>query len=299
MSEPLPCLTVTVEEAARALGISRNGAYAAVKRGEIHTIRVGRKYFVPIAWLEEKLGVAVEALPAAPLPPPPASSKRAPVQHRLRRFTPEEDAILTARYAAYDPTEAIANDLDRDAGTVRQRIFFLGLRRSSHISRALEWAPEHLRAKVHDCPPDEWLAACHQWRDQQREQWRHAEAEEAAQQEARLTAVAAEIDQRLDLTRNQKIQAKRMAGLTLESIARQYDISRERVRQIADPDYVPPISSKRLPPHERLARLDTAQANRRQRLITQAATALFEQWQMLPPEAKAKFRSMIDGNDVE
>ncbi|MGD9615133.1 MAG: helix-turn-helix domain-containing protein [Alphaproteobacteria bacterium] len=34
-------------EAAQELGISRNGAYEAAKRGEIPTVRIGRRLLVP------------------------------------------------------------------------------------------------------------------------------------------------------------------------------------------------------------------------------------------------------------
>jgi excisionase family DNA binding protein len=39
--------TISVSEAARILGLSRNGAYAAVARGELPVIRIGRKLLVP------------------------------------------------------------------------------------------------------------------------------------------------------------------------------------------------------------------------------------------------------------
>jgi excisionase family DNA binding protein len=48
-------LTVTAAEAARLLGISRNLAYEAARRGEIPTIRIGRRILVPIAALERLL----------------------------------------------------------------------------------------------------------------------------------------------------------------------------------------------------------------------------------------------------
>ena len=44
--------TLTVEEARRILGIGRNAAYEAVRRGEIPVIRVGRRYLIPRAALE-------------------------------------------------------------------------------------------------------------------------------------------------------------------------------------------------------------------------------------------------------
>ncbi|WP_407531006.1 helix-turn-helix domain-containing protein [Methylobacterium oryzisoli] len=41
-------MTLTIDEAAQQLGIGRNGAYEAAKRGEIPTIRIGRKMLVPL-----------------------------------------------------------------------------------------------------------------------------------------------------------------------------------------------------------------------------------------------------------
>ena len=47
--------TITVEEAGRRLGISRNTAYMAVQRGEIPAIRIGRRLVVPVAALDRLL----------------------------------------------------------------------------------------------------------------------------------------------------------------------------------------------------------------------------------------------------
>lgn len=47
--------TLTVEEAARHLGIGRNTAYEAVRRGEIPTIKIGRRLLVPAAALDRML----------------------------------------------------------------------------------------------------------------------------------------------------------------------------------------------------------------------------------------------------
>lgn len=49
-------VTITVEEAARILGVSRGSAYEAVHRGEIPTIRIGKRLVVPVAALERMLG---------------------------------------------------------------------------------------------------------------------------------------------------------------------------------------------------------------------------------------------------
>ena len=55
MSDKDKPLTLTVPEAGwRYLGLSRNISYAAAKRGEIPTIRVGRLLRVPV-WAMERL----------------------------------------------------------------------------------------------------------------------------------------------------------------------------------------------------------------------------------------------------
>jgi excisionase family DNA binding protein len=48
----------TVPEAGRLLGLSRNGSYEAAKRGEIPTIRIGRRLLVPKAPFHRMLEVA-------------------------------------------------------------------------------------------------------------------------------------------------------------------------------------------------------------------------------------------------
>jgi excisionase family DNA binding protein len=53
-------LTLTVEEAATLLGISRAFAYEAVTRGEIPSIRIGRRVLVPKAALQRLLGAGRE-----------------------------------------------------------------------------------------------------------------------------------------------------------------------------------------------------------------------------------------------
>lgn len=47
--------TMTVEEAAKALGIGRSAAYAATQRGEIPSIRIGRRVVVPTAAIRRLL----------------------------------------------------------------------------------------------------------------------------------------------------------------------------------------------------------------------------------------------------
>jgi len=47
--------TLTIEETARALGIGRNQGYEAARRGDIPTIRIGKRLLVPRAALERLL----------------------------------------------------------------------------------------------------------------------------------------------------------------------------------------------------------------------------------------------------
>lgn len=46
---------LSVPEAAEELGISRGSAFAAVKRGEIPSIRIGKRLLVPVAALDSML----------------------------------------------------------------------------------------------------------------------------------------------------------------------------------------------------------------------------------------------------
>lgn len=54
-------LTVTVEEAGKLLGISRNNAYVLATKGELPTIRLGKRLLVPKAAIEKLLGVKLES----------------------------------------------------------------------------------------------------------------------------------------------------------------------------------------------------------------------------------------------
>ena len=49
--------TLTVAEAAACLGISRNTAYDAVRRGTVPSIRVGRRILIPTQALEALLAM--------------------------------------------------------------------------------------------------------------------------------------------------------------------------------------------------------------------------------------------------
>jgi excisionase family DNA binding protein len=53
--EPAPAKTMSVPEAGRVLGLSRNAAYAAARRGELPVLRFGKKLRVPVCRLERLL----------------------------------------------------------------------------------------------------------------------------------------------------------------------------------------------------------------------------------------------------
>jgi excisionase family DNA binding protein len=51
-------MTYTIDEAAKIIGLSRTNAYAAARRGEFPTIRLGKRFFVPKPALERWLASA-------------------------------------------------------------------------------------------------------------------------------------------------------------------------------------------------------------------------------------------------
>lgn len=59
-----PSLAYTVEEAGKKIGLGRGAAYGAVRRGEIPSVRVGKRLFVPVEALERWLA-EVRPKPAA------------------------------------------------------------------------------------------------------------------------------------------------------------------------------------------------------------------------------------------
>lgn len=57
ISELLRRPTLTVVEAGRVLGLSRNGAYDAIARDEIEHLKFSKRIVVPTAPLRKKLGM--------------------------------------------------------------------------------------------------------------------------------------------------------------------------------------------------------------------------------------------------
>jgi hypothetical protein len=68
----------TVEETGKILGLSRGSAFAAAKRGDIPTIRIGKRLIVPRHALERLLGIEAvgqAVLQVAAAPPAPAPQR--------------------------------------------------------------------------------------------------------------------------------------------------------------------------------------------------------------------------------
>jgi excisionase family DNA binding protein len=67
-------LVYTIPEAGRLLGLGRNAAYDAAKRGDIPTLRIGRLLLVPKIPFHRMLGIA-DSAKAVPSEPPEISAK--------------------------------------------------------------------------------------------------------------------------------------------------------------------------------------------------------------------------------
>lgn len=68
--------TISVEAAAKILGIGRNQAYQAAARGEIPCLRIGRRFLIPRAKLLEMLGEPATPRPAVRARPSSGNSLR-------------------------------------------------------------------------------------------------------------------------------------------------------------------------------------------------------------------------------
>lgn len=69
MPDPLTQPTMTVDEVAPFYGLGRWSAYEAVRRGDIPSLRVGKRILIPTAAVRRHLGID----PPAPVETPTAS----------------------------------------------------------------------------------------------------------------------------------------------------------------------------------------------------------------------------------
>ena len=72
MKDPKP--TLTVEETAKLLGISRGLAFQAVARGDIPSIRIGRRILIPAARLHALLDGTTAGSEQQPTTVPPGAA---------------------------------------------------------------------------------------------------------------------------------------------------------------------------------------------------------------------------------
>ena len=76
--------TITVEEAAKLIGINRKGVYDAVKRGEIPSLRFGKRIVIPRAAFERMFDKSMPATLGVEPEPNLKRSKRGNFTLRLR-----------------------------------------------------------------------------------------------------------------------------------------------------------------------------------------------------------------------
>jgi excisionase family DNA binding protein len=68
--------TMDIPTFAKEIGISRNAAYEAVKRGEIPAIRIGRRFLIPADTIDRLLAEAADKQKKAPPPAPPRTDEQ-------------------------------------------------------------------------------------------------------------------------------------------------------------------------------------------------------------------------------
>lgn len=153
-----------------------------------------------------------------------------------QRFTTEEVDRIRRDYAAGVETGEIARSLNRSDGVIRQKILHLGLTRAPGLLAALRYAPPELIAQRGTMTDDEFIAAAKEWR-------RGAKSRAKALRDQR---VRTEINAILAAggPRRAQMRSMRDAGATLEEIAQQFGITRERVRQIVDKRYLAKVQAK-------------------------------------------------------
>jgi hypothetical protein len=157
-----------------------------------------------------------------------------------RPFTPEDNEIIRADYADYVDIRVTAEKLGRDHGTMRQRIYTMGLKRDRTVLKMLKWCPEHLKPILKEKGSAAFIAAV----NAHSEQLEQSGAELSHEQSEAMAAQIAAIDARPELERREKMSAMRAIGLTLREIGEHFGVSRERARQLTDPDYYRPAAPR-------------------------------------------------------
>ena len=84
--------TLTIAEAASYLGIHRASLRAAIDRGEVHAIRIGRRWLVPRSALDELFGVRIARSSWGRIYDPPHSNRPQGCHPRPIRSSPRRRA---------------------------------------------------------------------------------------------------------------------------------------------------------------------------------------------------------------
>ena len=142
----------------------------------------------------------------------------------MKHFSPEDDRVVRTDWANHVLVEVIAKKLRRSPAVVRQRVQHLGLRRSSSVTRVVQWAPPHLVARRRRIGDDAFVREAIAWRE--------AEAMRPVLEREEEVARMAKVIARSQKTRDEKIYEMRQAGMTLQAIADEFDVTRQRVMQI-------------------------------------------------------------------
>jgi len=79
------CLTYTVGEAAKAIGVGRSLAYELVRRGDLRTVHVGHRILVPRDAVRDFLGLGQEQVSASCGATPENGSDQVPYLVTIRR----------------------------------------------------------------------------------------------------------------------------------------------------------------------------------------------------------------------
>jgi len=215
-----------------------------------------------------------------------------------RRFTPEEDAIIRADYSDYIDVRVIAIKLNRDYGTVRQRIFYLKLKRDSSVSRILKWCPEHLTPILKEKGSVAFIESVNAHCQQAEEDELANVTAVSAKEKSEIAARIAEIQARPELERREKMMAMRALGMTLESIGGQFGLTRERARQLTDPNFVRHISQEpRKGSIKNLinvnAKLEERIADNKRRIKSKTFATLIECWGSADGETRNEFLKIV------
>jgi excisionase family DNA binding protein len=113
-------LTVTVEQAAKLLGIGRSTAYELVHTGEIPSLRLGRRILVPSSYITSATGLAPSSALAPRSEGNRDSDTSSPVQAGENRF-------VEAAISGQPPRPTIATAAETPSRTRSQVEAFIAL----------------------------------------------------------------------------------------------------------------------------------------------------------------------------